>query len=265
MGLGRQREDGAGVRIEQESDYDPVALYTFHKGLHCAHRAQVYNTIMVRRRYTLGLVFILFTSSACAVNLSPTFAVPDYSEIVKYTGRSIVRLVLPLRPVLTPNGIVMSRPVCSAFMIDQLRHFALTAAHCAEDGVEADQAPTTVVYLNGNLDLAVLQVAGSKPALRYRLTAPKQGQPVFSLGFGYGQAAPIFRQGYVSEVEVSYRDEPGVWLTLDNAFVGGQSGAPVLDINGLVVGVVNSSDERSGWGRPISTILQETQQYWAPF
>ena len=208
------------------------------------------------------LLPLLFLMSACAFVVTPP---QDFSSLISRTERSLLRLELAPVDVVNPltGEETARRPVCTGFVIDSARHYALTATHCvATPYLDANGKQAHTIWFNAELDLAVIEIQQTLPALSAHFGTVSRGQQTWVLGFGYGQSRPIFRQAYVSEYEIRYGLEPDVWITLDRSFVGGLSGSPILDTSGAVVGIALQSDGLSGWGRPISAILRETQQFW---
>ena len=92
----------------------------------------------------------------------------------------------------------------------------------------------------------------------------RKGEPTGTLGHGYGFIDTIFRAGYVSHPGIDpYRmGERGQILIFDAAYVGGMSGGPVFTLDEMVVGIVQSTDDVSGFGLNMSSILHATSFYW---
>ena len=71
------------------------------------------------------------------------------------------------------------------------------------------------------------------------------------MGFPLGYVVPSVTKGIVSKV---FSDAGVEWLQMDAPVNPGNSGGPLLDYSGLVVGVVTSRDEITGDGRVVQGI-----------
>lgn len=80
---------------------------------------------------------------------------------------------------------------CTAFVINQEKHYLLTAAHCypGEHGILwVDSVPAKTVLLDTKRDLMVVEAPNldpSKPALKLAAHNPERGAEVMSVGYGY--------------------------------------------------------------------------------
>lgn len=141
---------------------------------------------------------------------------------------------------------------CTAFVIDAARKYALTAAHCEAEGkMWVDRVEAKVVAKDTKKDLMVLEVPHldpTRPALRLARN-PKRGQNVMSIGYAMALERPFFRIAHVSDDEVTIPDVPGgPFISVDAAFVGGQSGGPVVNEAGDVVMIVQRASNTVGIG-----------------
>lgn len=120
----------------------------------------------------------------------------------------------------------------------------LTAKHVAdEDGLVArtrdgDKLPLTKVWESDTQDLAIMQTAqdfpASVPVATLTCDLPKVGDPVTVIGNPLG-AEFVFGFGHIAST-VSPKDDTTVVMDLN--VLPGDSGGPVLDAKGHVVGVV---------------------------
>lgn len=142
----------------------------------------------------------------------------------------------------------MSEGSCTAFVIDAARKYVLSAAHCYdENGMWVDRVKAEVISLDFKKDLMVLEVKNLDPekiALKLADKNPEIRQDVMSVGYGYGLERPFFKTARVSDTAVMLPTGGigGPFIGVDAAYTGGQSGGPVLDVNGDIVSIVQRSD-----------------------
>jgi S1-C subfamily serine protease len=161
----------------------------------------------------------------------------DWSQVVKQVEKSVV-----WAQVGDDGG-------CTAFVINQDKHYLLTAAHCypSEHGVLwVDFVPTRIVALDKQGDLMIVEAKDldpALPALKLAAKNPSIGTEVMSIGYGYALERPFFRQAHVQDDKMAL---PGVtggpFISTDSPFVGGQSGGPVVNAAGEVVAIVQRGD-----------------------
>jgi S1-C subfamily serine protease len=152
---------------------------------------------------------------------------------------------------------------CTGFVINTEKNYILTAAHCDGKELFADQSPAKVISKDVKSDLMVIQIEDlDRPALKLATQNPIVGDEVASIGFGYGFDRPMFRATHVSDGEAQIPEESGTYVMLDSAFVPGQSGGPVVDLNGNVVAIVQLSNERVAFGRGAEEIKRRVGKYF---
>ncbi len=121
-----------------------------------------------------------------------------------------------------------------------------TNAHVARDeesllAVLPDglQLEAKVVYVDADLDIALLKVAGSKfPYLTLTDTAfVQQGESVFAIGNPGDAMLFSVTKGIVSAVGKFDSAGPGTWIQTDTPINPGNSGGPLINTRGEVIGI----------------------------
>lgn len=192
-----------------------------------------------------------------SLSFLPTLHAADWSGTVKQVEKSIVFL-----QVGSDGG-------CTAFVINQEKHYLLTAGHCyGDDHTDwADGVPTDVIYLDNKRDLMVLQAKNidpTKAALHLAAKNPAIGEEVMSAGYGYALERPFFRQAHIQDNAMKLPDvDGGPFISTDTAFVPGQSGGPVVNNAGEVVMIVQRGDGgTTGLGIGVETIRQYVGRFF---
>jgi S1-C subfamily serine protease len=122
--------------------------------------------------------------------------------------------------------------------------FVLTNRHVVEKcgGITIhDRGPAIVRELDETNDLALLKLQGSTVAATFRSTSPDLGEAVYALGFPYsGVLGPgvNFTGGLISSLSGIGNDSR--YLQFTAPIQPGNSGGPLVDANGLIVGVVSA-------------------------
>lgn len=207
---------------------------------------------------------------------------------MKRTLFTLVLLVLFVLPVFSHSWVNVAKKVqrslvqlrtldgegyCSGWVLDNKRDYIITAAHCIhspwyfEGGAVVDGISGTLAFENSGIDIAVLSIPGlDRPELapaHYPLTA---GLPVLASGFGWAKTQPDQRAGIISHPARDYSDWnlPGTWVVVDNSYIRGMSGGPVVDADGKVVAMVQRGDRNdyTGYGKSIDDIWRLTRGYW---
>lgn len=135
--------------------------------------------------------------------------------------------------------------ICTTFSINEDKGYWSTAYHClayAEQymlTMTINDEAVIVHMVNPGADTAVLQSYARAKALRLSDKAPKPNIPVSVVGhpFGFiGMDSPhiITRGEFLNRVE-----DDGMWGLYDVTAGPGNSGSPVLDKKGRVVGTLN--------------------------
>jgi S1-C subfamily serine protease len=139
--------------------------------------------------------------------------------------------------------------ICTAFMINASKRYALTAAHCETEKMLADGTTAFKVFVDKRKDLMIIRVNIDRPSLRLAPQSVEVGEEVASMGYGAVLEQPMFRIGHISNVNLQIEELSGPYIIVDNKFVPGQSGGPVVNQRGEVVGIVQmTSDYGFGLG-----------------
>ena len=182
----------------------------------------------------------------------------DWAGIIKSVERSIVFVEIG------------DRGSCTGFVVDQTRHYIMTAAHCAPDHnsvLWVDRVMARVVSKDSKKDLLVVEakdIDPTLPALKLAGKNPERGQEVMSIGYGMGLERPFFRQAHVQDDQTNIPEGGigGPYISLDAAFVGGQSGGPVVNAAGEVVMIVQRASNTVGIGVGAETIRERMGRFF---
>lgn len=144
---------------------------------------------------------------------------------------------------------------CTGWVIDTERKYVMTAEHCdsQDSKVWVDRVLGTVVSKDTKKDLMVFEVKNldpTRPALKLASKDPEIGQEVMSIGYGMALERPFFRKAMISDTATQIPEGGigGPFIAIDAAFVGGQSGGPVINHNGEVVMIVQRASNTTGIG-----------------
>ena len=122
--------------------------------------------------------------------------------------------------------------------------FVLTNRHVVEKcGTVTihDRGQATVKEVDETNDLALLKMEGSTLPGTFRTTSPGLGDSIFALGFPYSGilgAGINFTGGLISSLSGVGNDSR--YLQFTAPVQPGNSGGPLVDVNGLIVGVVSA-------------------------
>lgn len=198
-------------------------------------------------RSVLAAVFALLA-------LAPASALTDWSTVTKQVAPSVVYLE-------NPEGS------CTGFVIDAVRHYVLTAAHCdaaKDEAVWVDRVRGKVVSKDTKKDLLVIEAKDldpSRPALKLAAKNPAIGEEVMSVGYGYGLERPFYRIAHVTDTEVRI-DGLGPFIGVDSGYIGGQSGGPVVNAAGEIVSIVQMASDKLGIGAGAELLKDRTGRFW---
>lgn len=175
-----------------------------------------------------------------------------YDRMVSRVEQSVVRVTGTLDSMEGPLA-----HTCSGEVIAY--HLVLTAAHCLMDEMKVDDwAPRGVLRYDAYFDLAVIDVAIDKPTLRMRAEPLERFEPLTALGYAYGwqKLTVLSVRPYLLNVSFDEGPQlghaPGIFV--QGAYVGGMSGGPVVDSNGLMVSIVQRAGDGTGYGVTVDAI-----------
>lgn len=200
----------------------------------------------------------LFVTLSAFLLCSLPLSAADWADTVKTVSPSVV-----WADVGQEGG-------CTAFVINQEKHYLLTAGHCyaGEKGtLWVDSVPAKVILLDIKRDLMVVEAKDldpSRPALKLAASNPKIGTEIMSVGYGFALERPFFRQAHVQDDAMKLPGvDGGPFISTDTPFVGGQSGGPVVDIEGHVVAIVQRGDGgTTGLGVGAETLKQYVGRFF---
>lgn len=200
-------------------------------------------------RIVAALLFVLLLATSTSLG-----AMDTWSAIVERLHKAVV-------PVANASDTM-----CTAFVINTEKKYVMTAAHCFDATLYVDGSPAKVVSRDPKKDFMVLVVPelGDLPALVLAKDGPKVGDEVGSFGYGYGLERPMFRVTHISD-DNTYIPEEGIGgplLVFDTAFVGGQSGGPVVNQAGEVVAIVQMASPTVGLGRSADEIRGKVGRFF---
>jgi S1-C subfamily serine protease len=185
-------------------------------------------------------------------------------ELVRHTKPAVVYL-----KGLTKSG--------TGFFVTETGVLA-TNAHVARDeesllAVLPDgvQLEAKVVYVDADLDIALLKVAGSKfPYLTLTDTAfVQQGESVFAIGNPGDAMLFSVTKGIVSAVGKFDSAGPGTWIQTDTPINPGNSGGPLINTRGEVIGIntqklVRKNVTSIGFALSASDLLAVLRSFYPP-
>lgn len=184
--------------------------------------------------------------------VAPAFAA-DWSDVITRAEKSIVYIE-------SEDG------ACTGFVIDQVKHYVMTAAHCYSEKIFADLTPARVVAVDTHQDLMVIEVPNIDPsrlALKLAAKNPERGTEVMSAGYGYALESAQFRIAHIADNNFRVPSIAQTFYSLDATFIGGQSGGPVVNAAGEVVMIVQRGSDSVGIGIPAETIHARLGRFFA--
>lgn len=185
--------------------------------------------------------------------LSTTISAADWTTTAKTLNKSVV-------------FVSNEMGSCTGFVVNDNakggKDYVLTANHCYGNELYADGSLAKAIFRDVKKDLMILEVDDlDRPALALAPKNPEQGAVVASFGFGMGLNRPMLRVAEVSDDAMELSDDNGPFVAIDAAFVPGQSGGPVVNINGEVVAIVQMGTDRMGVGVGVETIHDKIKRF----
>jgi S1-C subfamily serine protease len=198
----------------------------------------------------------------------PTFSTEDDIELPAAAATSVLRqaqeITVRIRSLgcdrfgigsgfVLPGGVV----VTNRHVVDQPRQVSLNTW----DGRSLEASVTGIAV---DSDLAVLQLrdaAADLPVAELRATPVEVGETVVAVGYPGGGPATVTTGRVVGLVDGELLGEPSAVLRVDATIRQGNSGGPLLDEEGRVVGVVFALEVGTGYGLavPASTLLERLE------
>ena len=233
----------------------------------------------MKRREWLVVVVVLICQ--------PSFADTLSSPIEKKVRAATFEVVAPKpvadsltyeRPLpldLIPFGMRNDKyiPIGTAFAIGKNRY--VTAAHVLTAAITSSYGPPLIRDQNGEMqqigdvldlslreDFAVFSAKGKEAVVHAGVELnPSIGSPVFAIGNALGEGI-VIRDGLLTSETPEERNGDWKWLRFSAAASPGNSGGPLLDKRGRVIGVVlgKSANENLNYALPISRVLTPTSK-----
>lgn len=188
-------------------------------------------------RLVLAYIVAALISIGCyggvrSINTNPT-------RVIDRASASVLRI----------NGIEDGLSyTCTGFVVAP--QLVLTAEHCIGEKMLADGQPVTVLRESEKkTDLALLAVPTTKQPLILRESDLKRFDVVHGIGYAMGMDYLTVSFSRVNAVNRSPdRDDMLPGLIVMPGYMGGMSGGPVIDEDGLVVGMCQQSNKGVGYG-----------------
>lgn len=182
-----------------------------------------------------------------------------------------LQMVVTHAPTEEDVTVIVEAPAprtgCTVFSVSPKNHGWATAAHCVIDrrtgeprtnAFFIDGHPAIVVRVDVEHDLALFRVTdgwGVATSIKLARHAPKVGDFIETAGYAYGDARPFYFAGYISVDEFQAERIPEWFGTYAGVVaIGGQSGSPVVNEEGRLVGVLHIGFGGTGEADPITGI-----------
>lgn len=150
---------------------------------------------------------------------------------------------------MLPGGVV----VTNRHVIEQPREVTVNTW-------DGRSLPTEVRGVATDSDLALLQLEdpGDLPVAELRTAPVQRGEQVFAVGYPGGGPAQISPGRVLGMVDGTVLGEPAEVIRVEVEIAQGSSGGPLVDHDGLVVGVVFAIEVDAGIGLavPVATLLE---------
>ena len=193
-------------------------------------------------------------SARSTASVSGTRSAPAESVLIPMVQRSVVTVVAEM-----PNG--NSETAGSGFFVTTDGRF-LTNAHVVQGAARVDAVtsdgqshPAAKVAIDLPLDVAEFSINQTEVPLKLTTSKPYVGMPIYVLGNPLAQSPNSTAKGKVTGTNVAMRTTDGRpypnMITTDASGDHGNSGGPVIDTYGDVIGIATLGDQRSGFSSAI--------------
>lgn len=180
-------------------------------------------------RHIMATVLVaLSLLTGCANSANPILKVRN--SIARLTGR-----------------VELTNYYCTAFPIN--KDLMLTANHCIHEDMRVDEVKVKkVVKFDEYFDLALLRVEHDHTPLQFRDEEVHPGEGLTGMGFANGWEVPVVIAQTVLIPRFPWSKGTPKGIMVSPGYIGGMSGGPVVDGEGLVVGMCQRSDDGIGYG-----------------
>src|SRR6185437_724944 len=172
-------------------------------------------------------------------------------ELIPYQQRSDKYQPVGTAFALGPDTYVTAAHVLEAVVNSQYGKPALRAADGKVYQIDS------IVRFSADEDFAVFTLAGAPKAAGLNVNrAPRLDQPVLAVGTALGEGI-VIRDGLFTSETPEDQDGRWKWIRFSAAASPGNSGGPLLDALGNVIGVViaKSPNENLNYALPIANVL----------
>ncbi len=169
-----------------------------------------------------------------------------------------------IQPIQRVNDDGVNVNVCTAFSINKAKGLWISANHCYDETDTFAGAPIKVVAYHEPLDLMVFE--GPKvTAIKLATKAPEVGDEVYLAGYPHGSLDVLSFFGRVAGLRTrmffaqpEYRAQ-----VIDIVALGGDSGSPLMTLDGKVIGVIQQSTRTgTAWGISWVELVANAKQFW---
>ncbi len=203
-----------------------------------------------------GLVWLLLSSLVMGHHSAHagTSQLVDYSDLVADNAPSVVYIMVHQHPVPQKTNVASGTEQGSGFIFDDAHGYILTNAHVVANAENVTVTLTNhqkvaakIIGADERTDLAVLQIdkTGLKAVRMGDSDAIRIGEPVVAIGAPFGFELTV-TAGILS---AHHRTVEGLFvpfLQIDAAVNPGNSGGPLFNRNGEVIGVNSRIYSQSG-------------------